>query len=186
MTGVDIGRYKRIVQDFLDPDLANEHGSTSSIWCLGTEYPPQRLHDARTHPHSGVCDPHDNEEATSAPVNGVDKAETLTHSVDGDDQYSEPPSAEKRPTIPAWPSGFLNEAEARVWLTYRSNFPPIAKSADASMTLSVRLRSLVDPQGFTSDTGWGCMIRSGQCLLANALVLMILGKGDVLRTEELT
>jgi cysteine protease ATG4 len=46
------------------------------------------------------------------------------------------------------------------------------------MTLSVRLRSqLVDSQGFTADTGWGCMIRSGQSLLANALCILSLGRG---------
>lgn len=81
-----------------------------------------------------------------------------------------------------WPPSFLDDFEARIWLTYRSNFPAIPKSEDpkaaSSMSLSVRLRSqLVDQGGFTSDTGWGCMIRSGQSLLANALVMLKLGRG---------
>lgn len=47
------------------------------------------------------------------------------------------------------------------------------------MTLSVRLRSqLLDTQGFTSDTGWGCMIRSGQSLLINAMAFLLLGRGE--------
>lgn len=81
-----------------------------------------------------------------------------------------------------WPSAFLDDFEAKIWLTYRSDFPTIAKSQDpkawSSMSLSVRLRSsLTDQSGFTSDTGWGCMIRSGQSLLANSLLLVRLGRG---------
>jgi cysteine protease ATG4 len=81
-----------------------------------------------------------------------------------------------------WPPAFLDDFEARIWLTYRSSFPAIAKSDDpkaaSAMSLSVRLRNQLVEQGrFTSDTGWGCMIRSGQSLLANALVILKLGRG---------
>lgn len=83
----------------------------------------------------------------------------------------------------AWPEAFLADFESRTWMTYRSHFAPIPRSnnpeATSSMTLGVRLRSqLMDSQGFTSDTGWGCMIRSGQGLLANALCILEFGRGE--------
>ncbi|EKV21938.1 Autophagy cysteine endopeptidase Atg4, putative [Penicillium digitatum Pd1] len=81
----------------------------------------------------------------------------------------------------AWPNAFVSDFESRIWITYRSNFTPIPRTkspeAISSLTLGVRLRSqLMDPQGFTSDTGWGCMIRSGQSLLANAFSVLLLGR----------
>ncbi len=41
--------------------------------------------------------------------------------------------------------------------------------------------SFGDQSGFSSDTGWGCMIRSGQSLLANALIINRLGRGRLQR-----
>ncbi|KAF9436008.1 Cysteine protease atg4 [Entomortierella beljakovae] len=46
-----------------------------------------------------------------------------------------------------------------IWCTYRHNYQPIR------------------PSNFTSDVGWGCMLRSGQSLLANALAIQFMGRG---------
>jgi cysteine protease ATG4 len=81
-----------------------------------------------------------------------------------------------------WPAAFLDDFDSRIWMTYRSQFPPIARSPDPravyALSFTMRLKtSFSDQAGFSSDTGWGCMIRSGQSLLANAMAITRLGRG---------
>ncbi|EGW34341.1 uncharacterized protein SPAPADRAFT_59751, partial [Spathaspora passalidarum NRRL Y-27907] len=70
----------------------------------------------------------------------------------------------------------------KLWLSYRCGFDPITKAPDGptpisffpSLVFNKRLfttvRSLFDSENFNSDVGWGCMIRTSQSLLANALM----------------
>lgn len=80
-----------------------------------------------------------------------------------------------------WPRAFLDDFESRVWMTYRSDFEPIPRSPQGtqgmSIMTSVRAHLPAHSQGFTSDQGWGCMVRSGQCVLANALLVFRFGRG---------
>ena len=168
MSNVDFGRYKRIVQAFWDPEPRNDDTSGASIWCLGKEYTSRPLPSA----------------VQDSPPKADQEAPALTNGEAGhqDSEGTWPSATNGAPGVEpevdrGWPPDFLDDCESRAWFTYRSNFPPIKKSSDASMTLAVRLRSLGDQAGFTSDTGWGCMIRSGQSLLANALVMLQLGRG---------
>jgi cysteine protease ATG4 len=46
-----------------------------------------------------------------------------------------------------------------MWFTYRKDFPQVGDS------------------DYTTDTGWGCMIRSAQMMLATGLSYHLLGKG---------
>ncbi len=170
MASVDFGRYKRLVQALWDPEPRNDDISGACIWCLGKRYTTQTV-------LNGTKDPPPAAHHEDSPFSGEGDQDE-NH---GDSAVNSAPQREQQaPEVEVdrgWPPDFLDDCESRIWFTYRSNFPAIKKSSDASMTLSVRLRSLGDQGAFTSDTGWGCMIRSGQSLLANALVTLRLGRG---------
>lgn len=179
MTTVD--RYKRIVQYFWDPEPSVDTASAAPIWCLGKEYKIA----ARPPPGSTTANSPASESKSTCvipppPAHPVTPPDSTASSIDSELISGDPGSGEDG----GWPPAFLDDFEARIWLTYRSNFPIIPKSQDpkaiSAMSLAVRFRSqLVEPAGFTSDTGWGCMIRSGQSLLANALVMLRMGRGEV-------
>ncbi|KAL2841253.1 hypothetical protein BJY01DRAFT_14370 [Aspergillus pseudoustus] len=148
MNTTDIERCrKRIVQYLWDPEPKNDEAPGSPIWCLGACYAPPRP--------EGV-------------VGEQTADDNRPRSTTSDSQLG-------------WPEAFLSDFESKIWMTYRSNFTPIPKDstreANSSLTLSVRLRGqLLETQGFTTDTGWGCMIRSGQSLLANAMAILLFGR----------
>lgn len=53
----------------------------------------------------------------------------------------------------------IDDIRSKLWITYRRNFPPIDEA-----------------NRFTTDRGFGCMIRCGQMVLANALLHKNLGR----------
>ncbi|CCF39271.1 cysteine protease atg4 [Colletotrichum higginsianum] len=193
MATVDLGRYRRIVQMFWDPEPTNENDIP--VWCLGRSYVLNTKTAKDTRSDQGQTPPRiDNTERTaeqdlaqatasaSVPTPTYPKGpdtppESVSSSFSSSLAYDEDYFAQDG----GWPPAFLDDFESKFWMTYRSEFQAIAKSTDprASSTLSFSMRiksQLVDQNGFTSDSGWGCMIRSGQSLLANAMAAINLGR----------
>lgn len=61
--------------------------------------------------------------------------------------------------LPEESAALIGDIKSKLWITYRRNFPPIDENTR-----------------YTTDRGFGCMIRCGQMVLANALLCKNLGR----------
>lgn len=194
--GLRYGR--RFIRSIWDPQPTNDRVLNRPVWCLGCSYTCTHISDLpaadpQTQPDSlGPTAPAPTSPASMSPP--VSNPQTIpsntahapsTPPESSSSSFSSSLAYDEPPEDGGWPPAFLDDFESRIWMTYRSAFPPIARSADpdalASMSFAMRLKALADPQaGFSSDSGWGCMIRSGQSLLANALLMRDLGRGEFL------
>ncbi|KAL0936666.1 cysteine protease ATG4 (peptidase family C54) [Colletotrichum truncatum] len=186
MAAVDLGRYRRIVQIFWDPEPINDYQTDLPVWCLGRSYTlnakSSEAKDKRgqTPPPTDITESRrETTEASSVPQ--TKGPETPPDSVSSSFSSSLAYVDEYCIQDGGWPSAFLDDFESKFWMTYRSEFQTIAKSTDprasSALSFSMRIKSqLVDQNGFSSDSGWGCMIRSGQSLLANAMAVVDLGR----------
>lgn len=180
-TTLDVGR--RIVQMFWDPEPSNDVVRDQPAWCLGSSY---RLNNSSSSSpraegaaasQASPADPGTSKSPVQTPARlPATPPDSISSSFDSSLAY------EDVPKDGGWPPAFLDDFESRIWMTYRSEFDPIAKSQDpkalATLSFSMRLKAqLSDQTGFSSDSGWGCMIRSGQSLLANAMLIQRLGRG---------
>ncbi|KAG7434197.1 Cysteine protease atg4 [Fusarium oxysporum] len=185
MANVDLGRYRRIVQMFWDPEPTNDVAHDHPVWCLGRSYKlsdkknsKSDEHNPQTPPPAPKSDTEDQDTARSPNI-PTNAPETPPESISS--SFSSSLAYDDRSNDGGWPSGFITDFESRIWMTYRSEFDPIPRStnpqATSSLSLSMRLKSqLGDQSPFSSDSGWGCMIRSGQSLLANTIALVRLGR----------
>jgi hypothetical protein len=110
---------------------------------------------------------------------------------DDEDKKNEVDAADAADADPGL-AAFLCDLRSRVWITYRRGFPAIASDADraaraeeaaspngVSVSASVPSASTAygRPYQYTTDAGWGCTLRVGQMLLANALSFHFFGRG---------
>ncbi|SCU98466.1 LAMI_0F14774g1_1 [Lachancea mirantina] len=86
-----------------------------------------------------------------------------------------------------WNRQFLADVESIIHFTYRTRFEPILRDPEGPSPLNFSTlfrdnplntldNALNHPDSFCSDIGWGCMIRTGQTLLGNALQRLKLGR----------
>lgn len=183
MAGVaQVGRVgRRIMQRIWDPEPVNNRNANEPVWCLGCSYTMNtKRHDtAKTTPPDEAVEPA--EEEGRAPSTASSTSHT-PHESAVSSVGDSPPEDDIHVNDGGWPQEFLDDFESRIWMTYRTGFEVIPMSTDArvasALSLTMRLRTSFGEQtGFSSDTGWGCMIRSGQSLLANAILITRLGRG---------
>jgi cysteine protease ATG4 len=203
----EVGRVgRRLLQKIWDPEPVNDRASNEPVWCLGCSYtldtktygpPPVDESSTTTPPTADASIPFDTPHTAKAPDGSETAAQTAGTSAPGrgiPQSTGTPPDSasssfeaslayEEPGQDGGWPPAFLDDFESRVWMTYRTGFPMIPRSPDpkaaSALSFTMRLKTSFGDQlgGFTSDTGWGCMIRSGQSLLANAILIARLGRG---------
>jgi cysteine protease ATG4 len=175
------GHLDKALRYLIDSDAMPDK-STAPIWLLGVQHPGYEPHAAAPSSISrrGSVD------SRRAPSYRSSASSSSSH-------------AELPPVNPAnnWPPAFYADFVSRVWLTYRSQFMPIRDTTLSALeygqegaspqphsATSLSSSSSVKrwpwtsgEKGWTSDAGWGCMLRTGQSLLANALIHLHLGRG---------
>lgn len=183
LANVDLGRYRRIVQMFWDPEPINDTAADQPVWCLGRSY---RLADGKISKNvespTSTAPPLQHEQPSTGGLRDSDSVLLEKEPESTPSSFSSSLAYGETAPDSSWPQAFVDDFEARFWMTYRSDFETIPRSSDpkalSTMSLSMRIKNqLGDQAGFSSDSGWGCMIRSGQSLLANAIALQRFGRG---------
>lgn len=199
------GHLDKAMRYLLDSD-ATPDKCTDSIWLLGVEHPgyeppppPTASANALSASGGGMtrrgsiesrrASSSVNSSASSSPI--TDSNPLLMQS------QPSPTSPNAKDPSRNWPPVFYSDFTSRIWLTYRSQFTPIRDTSLSALESDLEESTMPtagSPQpkrwnwalggekGWTSDTGWGCMLRTGQSLLANALLHLHLSRGASLST----
>jgi cysteine protease ATG4 len=180
----DLAKYGKKILNYIWDPIPHNTDFGVPIYCLGIQYEnslpqpqlPSQASDITSQDPS--TSPSDSNVSRSCEAVSSEPEEISKSQVEQEQREEQKLQADDDG---GWPMPFLDDFESRIWLTYRSGFPPIPRSQDpkatAAVSLAVRFRNLANQEGFTTDTGWGCMIRSGQSLLANTLLQVNFGRG---------
>lgn len=165
---------RRVFEYLLDKEPANiDHDNP--IVVLGQEYSP-------IYPKLPSQEPSEPSTAASSSLVSAGERPVSQTSDQGHEQHQTGANSSARASSNEWPADFLQDVESRIWLTYRQSFSLIERAANGPAPVSISNISNIlrgnglDMSGFTSDAGWGCMIRTSQSLLANTLVTLHLGR----------
>lgn len=192
------GHLDKAMRYLLDSDATPDKCS-DPIWLLGVEHPGYEPDAAATSSQTSLGRRSSVESSRRSPSSFRSSTSTSASpiAIPGADpslSQSQPASSsstkDKDPSR-NWPPVFYADYTSRIWLTYRSQFIPIRditlEELDAAPPDSVILSASPQPKKWnwplggekcwTSDAGWGCMLRTGQSLLANALLHVHLGRG---------
>ena len=191
--------FERAVRWVLDPDVAQPDRCTDPLWIMGVEHPgyepmpPAVRSLTPTHSHDST----DSGASARLPLNSTPPASATSSPTL---HVGSPSPKAAAPREMSWPSAFRDDFTSRIWLTYRSHYAPIRDGALGHLEPPIFLDECSPlPQDFpadfwekssnmvsasppksrwawggektwTGDTGWGCMLRTGQSVLAEALI----------------
>ncbi|KAH9947064.1 peptidase family C54-domain-containing protein [Amylocystis lapponica] len=194
------GHLDKAMRYLLDSDATPDR-CTDPIWLLGVEHPgytpppPPTASPQRLGASMGRRDSVGSRRSPSS-LSSSTSSSPITPSpgiLDQSLSQSQPSSPSYNAKDPSrhWPAVFYADFTSRIWVTYRSQFDcPIRDT-----TLTALESELVEnpgtpssPQpkkwnwplggekGWSTDVGWGCMLRTGQTLLANSILHLYLGR----------
>ncbi|TFK48111.1 hypothetical protein OE88DRAFT_604347 [Heliocybe sulcata] len=168
------GQLDKAMRYLLDSD-ATPDKCPDPIWLLGVQHPGYEP-PATSSPRRSSGDSRRSPAPSSSSSSSIQADPSLSQ--------SSSPSQKNNPAA-HWPPDFYADFTSRIWLTYRSQFSPIRDSSLTALESAIGEVSqsprrwnawLGGEKGWTSDQGWGCMLRTGQSLLANALLHLLLGR----------
>ena len=190
------GRLDMVVRYLLDSDSTPDK-CTEPIWLLGVQHPGYEVPPLPPPPRNTPRRSSIDTRRYNSPPSFRSSSSSSNSSSSSPDHTSalsqSQPSPSTKHTGSSWPPAFYADFTSRIWLTYRSQFQPIRDTTLAALeseSVDVSFQGYSSPpvvkrwnwggsgeKMWMTDSGWGCMLRTGQSLLANALLHLHLGRG---------